>query len=260
MNTVEGKNKKIKRLIVANRSWWMRKASRTKELNVKAWRAEGLKCWQLVYSETSVGAQIQIRKRMSTSLRVWTPDVHFHCAPVRILHWRLLETYQQIPGSLLRGSVYTGRDDIWECLLERCGAVHVFLWGWSGPARSSPSSHPTSKTQRGRNGFLSHCKNAPRLGVVVSSSPAVCSWCALERAAAGLSWRSPAGGRQGPAVFGAYCPRWSPPSPVEGSKHHTKWSQASRVTQKCNEGFHSEEWSSNFVLFFTHTHTHQQLC
>lgn len=61
-------------------------------------------------------------------------------------------TYRQIPGSLLRGSVYTGRGDIWECLLERCGAGHVFPWGWSAPARSSPSPRPTSAKQHGTAG------------------------------------------------------------------------------------------------------------
>ena len=60
-------------------------------------------------------------------------------------------TYQQILGSLLRGSVCKGRSGIWECLWELCGANLEFLSGLCGPARLSPSLHPTSETKQKRN-------------------------------------------------------------------------------------------------------------
>lgn len=201
----------------------MKKGSRTKEPNAEVLTAclQWNQCWR-------ADPEKKAREHLALCL---DSRCALHCAPVHVLHCRLLETYQQIPGSLLRGSVYRGRDDIWECLLERCGASHMFLWGWSGPARSSPSLRPTSETQRSRTDRVrASTEERAQLGVVDSSSPAVCSWCALVRAAAGLSWRSPAGGRRGPAESGACCPRWSLSSPVGGSKHHTNWPQASRAT------------------------------
>lgn len=56
-------------------------------------------------------------------------------------------SYQQIPGSLLRGSVCKWRSGIWVCLVELCGANLGFLSGSSGPVQLSPSLHPASETQ-----------------------------------------------------------------------------------------------------------------
>jgi len=52
--------------------------------------------------------------------------------------------YPRIPGSRPRGSVCRGRNGIWACRWEPCGAGHVFPLGWHGPAQLSLSPRPTS--------------------------------------------------------------------------------------------------------------------
>lgn len=72
------------------------------------------------------------------------------CSGVLTGSWWIKDSasYQQIPGSPLRGSACKGRSGIGECLWEPCGANPEFLLGLSGPARSFPSLHPASKTQQ----------------------------------------------------------------------------------------------------------------
>lgn len=70
------------------------------------------------------------------------------CLSVSAVQMYRSVTYQQIPGSLLRGSVCKGKSGIWECLWELCGAIPEFLSGLSEPTRLSPSLYPTSETKQ----------------------------------------------------------------------------------------------------------------
>lgn len=62
-------------------------------------------------------------------------------------------SYQQIPGSLLRGSAYKGRSGIWEYLWEPCRASHKFLLGLCEPTQLSPFLHPGTETQEQLHSF-----------------------------------------------------------------------------------------------------------
>lgn len=98
---------------------------------------------------------------------VCSPDVHIivQCRAVfffvclfngGIVSAQASEAYRQIPGSPLHGSVCKGRNGIWECLWEPCGAVRVFLLDWNGPIQLSPSARPTSETCQGKHSSIEY--------------------------------------------------------------------------------------------------------
>lgn len=151
---------------------------------------------------------------MSASPRVWTPDVpsrtgaHLHRRNQDCRHTNRFQVVSFvgvfIQEEMISGSVFWNAARQVTCF-RRVGVDQL----------DRLLLHVQPLESNMAEGLLEPLKEG---GVAVSPSPAVCSWCACERAAAGPSWRPPAGGRQGPAASGACCPRWSLSSPAGGSK------------------------------------------